>query len=47
MLDSTLRVKALLARRDFGAAVTVHGWIKTRRDSKGGFSFSKSPTARR
>ncbi len=33
------RVKALLARRDFGASVTVHGWVRTRRDSKGGFSF--------
>jgi len=39
MLDSTLRVKALLDRRDFGASVTAHGWVKTRRDSKGGFSF--------
>jgi asparaginyl-tRNA synthetase len=33
------RIKALLARRDFGAPVTVRGWVRTRRDSKGGFSF--------
>src|ERR1035437_273624 len=33
------RVKNLLARTDYGAAVTVHGWVRTRRDSKGGFSF--------
>ena len=37
--DPKERVKALLARRDFGAAVTVQGWLRTRRDSKGGFSF--------
>ena len=33
------RVARLLARRDFGADVTVRGWVRTRRDSKGGFSF--------
>ena len=33
------RVNKLLARRDFGAAVTVRGWVRTRRDSKGDFSF--------
>jgi asparaginyl-tRNA synthetase len=33
------RVKALLKREDFGAEVTVRGWVRTRRDSKGGFSF--------
>ena len=38
-IDRAGRIKALLARRDFGAAVTVHGWVRTRRDSKGGFSF--------
>jgi len=32
-------IKKVLRRTDFGAAVTVCGWIKTRRDSKGGFSF--------
>ena len=37
--DPKERIKALLARRDFGAAVTVRGWVRTRRDSKGGFSF--------
>jgi len=33
------RVKHLLERRDFGARVVVQGWVRTRRDSKGGFSF--------
>lgn len=33
------RVKAILQRRDFGARVVVHGWVRSRRDSKGGFSF--------
>ena len=38
-VDGGERVKRLLARRDFGAAVTVRGWVRSRRDSKGGFSF--------
>ena len=33
------RVRQLLARTDFGAAATLRGWVRTRRDSKGGFSF--------
>ncbi|MDK2972474.1 MAG: asparaginyl-tRNA synthetase [Candidatus Sumerlaeota bacterium] len=33
------RVAGVLARRDFGAKVIVQGWVRTRRDSKGGFSF--------
>ena len=33
------RIKALLARRDFGAEVHAAGWVRSRRDSKGGFSF--------
>ncbi|MDD4892088.1 MAG: asparagine--tRNA ligase [Phycisphaerae bacterium] len=33
------RVKSLLASTDYGKAVTVRGWVRTRRDSKGGFSF--------
>ena len=33
------RIKHLLTRTDFGAQVTVQGWVRTRRDSKGGFSF--------
>ena len=33
------RIKHILGRRDVGASVAVHGWIRTRRDSKGGFSF--------
>jgi len=32
-------VKHVLEREDFGATVTVAGWVRTRRDSKGGFSF--------
>ncbi len=38
-VNAEQRVKALLARRDFGASVVVAGWVRTRRDSKGGFSF--------
>ncbi|MBX3730694.1 MAG: asparagine--tRNA ligase, partial [Candidatus Sumerlaeia bacterium] len=38
-LNPTERVAGILGRRDFGAAVVVHGWVRTRRDSKGGFSF--------
>jgi asparaginyl-tRNA synthetase len=37
--DAGQRVRGLLERRDFGAEVTVTGWVRTRRDSKGGFSF--------
>ena len=32
-------VKAVLERRELGAECTVAGWVRTRRDSKGGFSF--------
>lgn len=32
-------IKHVLNRTDFGSDVTVAGWIRTRRDSKGGFSF--------
>ena len=32
-------IKHVLGRTDFGATVTVAGWVRTRRDSKGGFSF--------
>ena len=32
-------IRALLRRRDWGTAVTAAGWLRTRRDSKGGFSF--------
>jgi len=32
-------IKHVLEREDFGTTVTVAGWIRTRRDSKGGFSF--------
>jgi len=38
-LPSEQRIKSLLARTDFGATVTARGWVRTRRDSKGGFSF--------
>ena len=42
MGDRTMKrdlIRDVLGRTDYGAAVTVCGWIKTRRDSKGGFSF--------
>ncbi len=32
-------IKQVLEGDDFGATVTVAGWVRTRRDSKGGFSF--------
>ena len=32
-------IKYVLAREDYGAEVSVAGWVRTRRDSKGGFSF--------
>ena len=32
-------IKHVLEREDFGTIVTVAGWVRTRRDSKGGFSF--------
>ena len=32
-------IRQALARSDFGSVVTVAGWVRTRRDSKGGFSF--------
>jgi len=32
-------IRDVLARRDFGGEVVVAGWVRTRRDSKGGFSF--------
>ena len=38
-LEPNQRIKHLLTRRDFGATVAVHGWVRSRRDSKGGFSF--------
>ena len=38
-VKSDERIKHLLARTDFAAAVTIHGWVRTKRDSKSGFSF--------
>jgi asparaginyl-tRNA synthetase len=32
-------IKHVLTRTDYGAEVTVAGWVRTRRDSKAGFSF--------
>mgnify|MGYP001814992048 CR=1 FL=1 len=32
-------IKHVLERTDYGTEVTVAGWVRTRRDSKGGFSF--------
>jgi asparaginyl-tRNA synthetase len=39
MVGPRERIRQVLARRDFGATVTVNGWVRSRRDSKGGFSF--------
>jgi asparaginyl-tRNA synthetase len=33
------RIRTLLERRPVGERVMVNGWVRTRRDSKGGFSF--------
>ena len=32
-------IKDVLKRSDFGSEVTIAGWVRTRRDSKAGFSF--------
>ena len=32
-------IRYVLERADYGSEVTVAGWVRTRRDSKGGFSF--------
>jgi asparaginyl-tRNA synthetase len=32
-------ISKVLASREYGSTVTVCGWVRTRRDSKGGFSF--------
>jgi asparaginyl-tRNA synthetase len=37
--DRTISVKQALAGTGEGATVTVHGWVRTRRDSKAGLSF--------
>jgi len=34
-----LKIKDLLASADLGIQVEIRGWVRTRRDSKGGFSF--------
>ncbi|MEZ6052010.1 MAG: asparagine--tRNA ligase [Planctomycetaceae bacterium] len=39
MSSQTLRVAALLLEGEPGTSVTVSGWVRTRRDSKQGFSF--------
>lgn len=39
MIGPENRIKQVAARTDFGTPVTVSGWVRTRRDSKGGFSF--------
>ncbi len=38
-VDRKDRVRSLFDRRDFGSEVVVQGWVRTKRDSKGGFSF--------
>ncbi len=32
-------IRDVLSSREFGTMLTVTGWVRTRRDSKGGFSF--------
>ena len=32
-------IRDILNRRDYGSELVVNGWVRTRRDSKGGFSF--------
>ncbi len=39
VLTPEYRIGNLLQRTDFGADVALQGWVRTRRDSKGGFSF--------
>ena len=39
VLTPDQRIRHILSRTDYGAEVVVHGWVRTRRDSKGGFSF--------
>ncbi|NQU42965.1 asparagine--tRNA ligase, partial [bacterium] len=39
VIQADERVKNLVQRTDFGAKVTVSGWVRTRRDSKAGLSF--------
>ncbi|MBW1911299.1 MAG: asparagine--tRNA ligase [Deltaproteobacteria bacterium] len=34
-----IRIAQILSSKDTGTHVTVMGWVRTRRDSKGGFSF--------
>ncbi|HIE95647.1 MAG TPA: asparagine--tRNA ligase, partial [Fuerstia sp.] len=34
-----IRIAALLKDAEFEKSVTVKGWVRTRRDSKNGFSF--------
>lgn len=34
-----LLIKDVLKSKDFGSEITIAGWVRTRRDSKGGFSF--------
>ena len=38
-IDKEERIKQLLTRRDFGAQVVARGWVRTRRESRGEFSF--------
>ncbi|MGD9041137.1 MAG: OB-fold nucleic acid binding domain-containing protein, partial [Desulfobacteraceae bacterium] len=33
------RIAQVLASENIGEKITVMGWVRTRRDSKGGFSF--------
>jgi asparaginyl-tRNA synthetase len=39
VMQSAARIATLLETRPVGERVVVNGWVRTRRDSKGGFSF--------
>ncbi|MFW6286619.1 MAG: asparagine--tRNA ligase [Candidatus Sumerlaeota bacterium] len=39
IIEPQNRIRSILQRRDFGAEVDIRGWLRTRRDSKAGFSF--------
>ena len=38
-LEPFERIRHIFTREDFGSSVVIKGWVRTRRDSKGGFSF--------
>ena len=38
-MNKFAKIKLILSEKPIGEVVTVKGWVRTRRDSKGGFSF--------